>query len=146
ERLHDDDQIGVADESKQHPAQGQGHKAEQQRRPSPHESATRPTHGADTATMSCGTTMQAAIKVDAHSLAPRVTIPPISGSMAAFASWNSKMQLANTNKRRSLNTLRMVAVGAATSVFRGRSASPMRMRVSAKMAGAASAAVKKNTA
>src|SRR6516165_5503155 len=146
ERLHRNNQIRVAHERKQHPAQGQGHKAEEQRRPP----SPRIGHPTDPWRKPCdnelGRTMQAAIKVEAHSLARKVTIPAISGSMAAFASWNSKMQPANINNRRSLNTLRTVAVGAATPVLRGRSAAPMRMRVSAKMAGAASAAVKKNTA
>ncbi len=112
----------------------------------PTSSATRPTHGANPATTSCGTTMHAPIRVDAHWLERRVKIPPISGSMAAFASWNSRMQPANTNSRRSLNTLRTVVVAAPISVSRGRSTSPMRMRASANMAGAASAAVRKNTA
>ena len=52
----------------------------------PQRSASRPTAGADNATTSCGTTMQAPIRVVAHVDACRVTTPAINGSIAAFAS------------------------------------------------------------
>jgi hypothetical protein len=60
--------------------------------------------------------MQAPIKVDAHSLERIVRIPPINGSMAAFASWNSRMHPANASKRRSARTLRTGAATAPASV------------------------------
>ena len=90
--------------------------------------------------------MQAPISVDAHALERMVRILPMIGSMAALASWNSKMQPANISSRRSHNTLRRLAVAVPLLVCVGRSTSLMRMRPSAKIAGAARMAVKKNTA
>ena len=96
--------------------------------------------------MTVGTTMQAPIRVDAHALERMVRILPMIGSMAALASWNSRMQPAKINSLRSHNTLRRLAVGAPSLVCLGRSISLIRMRVSAKIAGAARMAVRKNTA
>ena len=53
--------------------------------------AIRPTEGEVSATIACGTMMQAAIRTGAHWLDRIVTTPAISGSMAALASWNSSM-------------------------------------------------------
>ena len=58
----------------------------------PQHCACRPTHGENTATTSCGTTMQAAIRTVAHWLDRIVNTLPISGSMAALARWNSITQ------------------------------------------------------
>ena len=77
----------------------------------------RPIHGANSATMSCGTTMQAPMRVDAHSLERIVRMPPISGSIAALASWNSRMQPAKTSSRRLLNAHRASPVVAAAARF-----------------------------
>ncbi len=112
----------------------------------PHRSAMRPTHGANSATMSCGTTIQAPIRVDAHSLERIVRMLPINGSIAAFASWNSRMQPAKASSRRLLNALRHPIVAAPVGSSFRRSTSLVRMRASANMAGAASTAVRKNTA
>src|SRR5437016_3795450 len=76
------------------------HKYSKGRRPQ--ESARRPTLGANPATTSCGTTIHAPIQVEAHSLDRMVNMLPMSGSMAAFATWNSKTQAAKTSKRRVL--------------------------------------------
>src|SRR6185295_13142142 len=70
----------------------------------PHASAWRPTHGATPATMTVGTTMHAAISVDAQALERMVRMLPIIGSIAALASWNSRMHPAKISSRRSLNT------------------------------------------
>ena len=52
----------------------------------PHACALRPTDGEVSATIACGTMMQAAISTGAHWLDRVVTTPAISGSIAAFAS------------------------------------------------------------
>ena len=57
------------------------------------------------------------------------------GSMAALASWNSKMQPAKTNSRRSHNALRRLAGAVSSFVYWGRSKSFMRMCISARIAG-----------
>ena len=111
----------------------------------PRKSAMRPTHGAHPATTSCGTTMQAPMKVVAQTPERTVKMLPIIGRRAALASWNSKMQPANTSRRRSPSTSLTRDAVAVVALF-CRFASFVRMRVSANRAGAASAAVRKNTA
>ena len=66
----------------------------------PQSCARRPTHGESTATTSCGTTMQAAIRTVAHWLDRMVRTLPISGSIAALARWNSSMQPAKISSGR----------------------------------------------
>ena len=96
--------------------------------------------------MTVGTTMQAPMSVDAHALERMVRMLPMIGSMAALASWKSKMHPAKTNSRRSHNALRRLAGAVSSFMCLGRSTSLMRMRPSARIAGAARMAVRKNTA
>ena len=90
--------------------------------------------------------MQAPISVDAHALERMVRILPIIGSMAEFASWNSRMQPAKISNRRSHNTPPQAHGRARRTVCLGRSMSFVRMCLSARIAGAARMAVRKNTA
>src|SRR5215471_14339866 len=80
QNLHGNNWKRAVHACEQRSARRQGRKAEkQQGTPSPRVRDS-PTHGANPATITCGTTMQAPIKVAAHSLERRVKIPPISGS------------------------------------------------------------------
>ena len=72
----------------------------------PQRSAWRPAQGETVATTSCGPTMQAAISTVAHSLERIVRTLPISGSMAALASWNSRIETPNTSNAGWLSRLR----------------------------------------
>ena len=59
----------------------------------------RPTEGEVSATIACGTMMQAAIRTGAHWLDRVVTTPAISGSIAALASWNSSIAAGKDQQR-----------------------------------------------
>ena len=76
----------------------------------------RPTEGEVSATIACGTMMQAAIRTGAHWAERVVTTPAISGSIAALASWNSSTlpaKISSGRLRMRLNTL--VALVSGTS-------------------------------
>ena len=75
----------------------------------PNRCAKRPTVGEIAATMSCGTTMQAATSVVAQVLERMVTMLAISGSMAAFASWKMPTQTAKVGSDRLVRSRRSAA-------------------------------------
>ena len=84
---------GLVDEREQQPAQRQCAESRAAGTAAvPRRCAWRPTQGEISATMSCGTTMQAAISTVAHSLDRVVSTLPISGSIAALARWNISTQ------------------------------------------------------
>ena len=111
----------------------------------------RPTDGDISATIACGTMMQAAISTGAHWLDRVVTTPAISGSIAALASCSSStLEAKISSGRRRTRPTTLVALASGTS----RSTAPCawatsisrsRMRASASRVGIASMKVTRNT-
>ena len=86
EQLHDDQQFRIRHAGKQNAADRQGGEADQQQRPpAPDLCAASRSIGDKAATTSCGTTMQAAIRISAQRPDRIVSTLPISGSIAALA-------------------------------------------------------------
>ena len=72
EHLDGHQQIGIGHDREQEAADRAGRRMpHQQERPAPPDLRLMPTHGEISATISCGTTMQAAISTVAHSARPR---------------------------------------------------------------------------
>ena len=117
----------------------------------PHCCALRPTDGEVSATMACGTTMQAAISTGAHWLDRVVTTPAISGSIAALASCSSSTLPAKISSGRwRIRLQTLVALASATSrttapCARAASISRSRIRISASKVGIARMKVTRNT-
>ncbi len=114
--------------------------------------ACRPTQGENNATINCGTTMHAPMRMVACSL-ERIVIRLASvGIIAALARWNSTMQKAKPTSTWLRNTSRSVAAGSPgcgcglPPCARTGSRSSCRMHHSATSIGTHSAAVTKNTA
>src|ERR1700733_174422 len=117
----------------------------------PHCCALRPTEGDASATITCGTTMHAAINTGAHRLERVVTTPAISRSIAALASCSSNTLPAKIRRGRwriSFRTLVAPASGspeATVPCARATSISRSRMRPSESRVGMASRKVTRNT-
>ena len=140
EELHDDDHGRIGHGRKQKAADRQRGEADEQQRPPSPELRLRPDPGRHSATMSCGTTMQAAISTVAQSLDRMVSTLPISGSMAALARWNSRTQPAKMSSgrlphQRARPDAAVSAGVAALPWARSGSISPGRCRRSASNAG-----------
>src|ERR1700733_3195751 len=117
----------------------------------PHCCALRPTEGDASATMTCGTTMHAAISTGAQWLERVVTTPAINGSIAALASCSSSTQPAKISRGRWRIRFRtLVALASGSSRVTApcawaASISRSRMRESASSVGIASRKVTRNT-
>jgi hypothetical protein len=75
--------------------------------------AWRPAHGAISATITCGTMINADTMSEDYATLPYTSDSPASGSTDALANWNKNTQAANISRLRFVQTLQCCALGGA---------------------------------
>src|ERR1700722_20382181 len=80
----------------------------------PHVFARLPTHGAISATITCGTMTNAETMNEEKDTLLYTSASPASGSIDALAIWNKNTQPANVSRLRFVQTLRCRALGGAS--------------------------------
>jgi hypothetical protein len=73
----------------------------------------RPAHGAISATITCGTMINADTMSEEYATLPYTSDSPASGSIDALAIWNKNTQAANISRLRFVQTLQCCALGGA---------------------------------